>query len=179
MLLKGRRIKRPWLKPESCSPLFSLSFVKGTVVSSAYLYILFRKPRREGEREKEWSETGRGRGRERGACEGLEQDGNTADMLNMSLESLLMHPRHGVRTVPCNATSPAIIDSLRSVWPFLFFTKEHFQRTAFTEDVFNSLDSVKARHYRILLYKLQFINFALLQKYRRMISKIDLIKSKL
>lgn len=129
MLLKGRRIKRPWLKPESCSPLFSLSFVKGTVVSSAYLYILFRKPRREGEREKEWSETGRGRGRERGACEGLEQDGNTADMLNMSLESLLMHPRHGVRTVPCNATSPAIIDSLRSVWPFLFF----YQRT-FSED---------------------------------------------
>lgn len=129
MLLKGRRIKRPWLKPESCSPLFSLSFVKGTVVSSAYLYILFRKPRREGEREKEWSETGRGRGRERGACEGLEQDGNTADMLNMSLESLLMHPRHGVRTVPCNATSPAIIDSLRSVWPFSFF----YQRT-FSED---------------------------------------------
>lgn len=38
---------------------------------------------------------------------------------------------------------------------------------------------MKARHYRILLYKLQFINFALLQKYRRMTSKIDLIKSKL
>lgn len=145
MLLKGRRIKRPWLKPESCSPLFSLSFVKGTVVSSAYLYILFRKPRREGEREKEWSETGRGRGRERGACEGLEQDGNTADMLNMSLESLLMHPRHGVRTVPCNATSPAIIDSLRSVWPFLFFLPKNIFRGQRLQKMY-STHSIQWKH---------------------------------
>ena len=113
-------------------------------MSSAYLYILFRKPRKE--REKEWSETGRGREgerekereREREAGEGLEQDGNTADMLNMSLESLLMHPRLEVRTVPCSARSPAIIHLLCSIWLFwfffwFFFAKEHFRRTAFIQ----------------------------------------------